>query len=313
MAATVWKGQLSFGLVSIPVTLVRAARAERVSLHQLYRAAGSPKGRGRGGVIEFPAGQPIRRETEPREPDEEAPVERVRQAAISPADERPIPNSEILKGYEYQPDSWVLIDRDEIKRITPQTSKVMEIHAFVRFSEVDPVYLESSYYVSPDRGGEKPYAVLYEALREAEFAAVAEVAMHSREHVLVVRPGQSGLIAHTIFFENEVHRQFEYRTDSGLVTKREVDLAKRLIESLAGRFEPGKYRDKYRERLEALIAAKVEGREIVAAQPAPPRTAVLDLVEALQKSIEAARKPPASAAPLETKPKKRAGRRTDRT
>lgn len=335
MASTIWKGHISFGLISIPVKLVRAARAERVRLNQVYRApAPKPEPADRAEVIELampparagakaPEPEPVkeRRRNAPvpevppprPEPRDDRPVERVRQAAVTSGEDRPIAPRELEKGYEYEPDRWVVLGRDEIKSIAPETSRVMEITEFVRFAEIDPVYLESSYYVIPERAGEKAYAVLYQALRETNFAAVAQIAMHGREHIVILRPGRSGLVAHTMFFENEVRKEEEHRADAGLASQREVDLAKTLVESLAGTFQPEKYKDSYREKLEALIAAKVQGRDVAGIQAPPPAKApVLDLVDALQKSLEAARKPPASAAPAEPEPKKRTPRRSGR-
>jgi DNA end-binding protein Ku len=190
---------------------------------------------------------------------------------------------------------------------------VIEITEFVPFGDIDPVYFESSYYLVPERGGEKAYAVLYQALRETNLAAVGQMAMHNRQHIVILRPGRQGLIAHTMFFENEVRKDEEYRTDVSLAAQREVDVAKLLVQSLADTFQAGKYRDTYREKLEELIAAKIQGREIAEGQAPPPHKApVIDLFDALQKSLEAARKPPARAAGPETEPRKRTAKRSGR-
>jgi DNA end-binding protein Ku len=251
--------------------------------------------------VEFP-----RRDAEEAEP--EAPVERVRQVPVTESESRPIQRADLLKGYQLSDGQWALIGKEDLKRITPRTSKVIEILEFVRFRDIDPVYLESSYYMTPDAGGEKAYAILYEALRETGFAAVSRVAMLNREHTLVVRPGRSGILAHTLFYENEVRSELEYHADPSLASKRELELATRLIESLAGKFEPAKYKDTYREQLEELIRAKAEGKEVAVEEAAAPAPAgVLDLADALQKSLAMARKPPAQAEP----PKKRA-RKTKR-
>lgn len=315
MAATVWKGHLSFGLISIPVKLYRAARAERITLHQLYRAgAGAARGEEpeeprAANVVELPrrgSGQPV---PEPeREPEPEAPVERVRQAPVTESDSRPIPRSELLKGYELSGGQWALISKEDLKRITPRTSKVIEILEFVHFSEIDPVYLESSYYAVPESADVKAYAVLYQALKETGFAALARFAMHNREHAVIVRPGRRGLLAHTLFYENEVRSELEFQADPSLATRREIDLGAQLIRSLAGKFEPEKYKDTYREQLEQLIRAKAEGKELAEAATVHPAPAgVLDLADALEKSLAMSRKPPAQAEP----PKKR-GRKEKR-
>ncbi len=324
MASSVWKGHLSFGLVSIPVRLIRAARAERVRLHQLQREAAAAAKRGPADVIELPAPSPSPeperaraagrgelRQAPPPAPAVAGSVERVRQVAVTADEERPVPAGELVKGFEYQPDQWVVIAPEEVKRLAPKTSKTLQIVEFVPAGEVDPLYLESSYYLVPERTGEKAYALLYAALREKGFAAVAEVAMHGREHVLILRGGRTGIVAHTMYFENEVHREEEYRAGTTGVGRKELELAHSLIAMLAGHFEPEKYRDNYRERLEALIAEKLQGGDVAQERQAePPKPPALDLAEALRKSVEAIRKPPASAAPKTAGgPKKRAERR----
>ncbi len=293
-AATIWKGHLSFGLVSIPVRLFRAARAERVSLREVHRS-----GR-RGKVVEMPApgAQPQADRVEP-----------VRHAAVPESGEEPIPASEVAKGYEYEPERWVVLEREEIKSLAPKTSTVLEIGVFVPLAEIDPIYYESSYYVVPEKTGEKAYAILHRALRETGMAAMGELAMRGRQHVFIVRAGDAGLIAHTMYYTNEVHREAEYRADHSLVSERELDLARTLVKTLAGPFEPEKYQDRYREQLEKLIASKVEGREIHEGAPKPAAAPVGDLMQALEQSLAAARKPPAGERQPAKKPRHRtAGR-----
>ncbi len=302
MATTVWKGHLTFGLVSIPVRLVRAARPEKVNLRQLYRAAptngAEEKEEARVSHAQSAAAfsQPFMAEEEP----ELAPVSRVQQRALDPVEQTPIPQSEILKGFEYAKDQYVVIDKEDIRKLTPKTGTEMQIVEFVRLAEIDPVYFETSYYMSPDGAGEKAYALLFEGMRETGYVALAEVAMHRREHVMILRPGNTGIISHTMFYSDEVRMIEEFRTDTGLVTPKELGLAKMLIETLAAPFEPSKFKDKYRERLRELIDAKVEGRE-VAQVAAKPAAKVVDIMEALQKSLAAAAERKA-VAPVEEQP-----------
>src|SRR6478672_12874154 len=162
MASSVWKGHLTFGLVSFPVRLFSAARAVTVSFNQLHATDNS----------------------------------RIKQMIYCQAEDKPIERSEIVKGYEYEKDHYVVIEDEDIKKVAPKTARVMEILEFVKAEQVDPIYLESSYYVAPDEGGEKPYALLFQALRESEFYAVAKVAMHNREHIIVLRPGAKGILSH---------------------------------------------------------------------------------------------------------------------
>src|SRR5215469_8854362 len=166
MASTVWKGHLTFGLVSFPVRLYSAARSESVSFNQLHKADGS----------------------------------RIKQVLYCQAEDKPIPRTEIVKGYEYEKDRYVVVEDEEIKKVAPKTAKVMEIQEFVKASDVDPVYLESSYYMAPEDGGEKPYTLLFEALRETGYYGIAKVAMHNREHVVILRPAQKGIMLHTMYY-----------------------------------------------------------------------------------------------------------------
>lgn len=263
MASTVWKGHLTFGLVSLPVRLYSAARSESVSFNQLHRTDNS----------------------------------RVRQVLYCQAEDRPIERSEIVKGYEYEKGRWVVIDDEDIRKVAPKTAKVMEILEFVKSADVDPLYFESSYYMSPDEAGEKPYALLFDALKRTGYVGVAKIAMHNREHIVILRPGVRGILLHTMYYSHEIRAVEEFRTDLSLVKDKEIQLATGLIEALAAEFDPGKYHDSYRENLLAMIDAKKSGAEVVeAAAPEPAK--VVDILDALKKSLEMVRKPAA----METEP-----------
>jgi DNA end-binding protein Ku len=250
---------LTFGLVSLPVRLFTAARSETLSFNQLHKHDNS----------------------------------RIKQVIYCQAEDKPIPRDEIVKGYEYEKGKYVVVQDEEIKKVAPKTAKVMEIQEFVKAGDVDPVYLESSYYMAPDEGGEKPYALLFEALRETKYYAIAKIAMHNREHVVVVRPGERGMILHTMYYSDEVRSTEEFCTDTTNVSEREMNLAKMLVESLAAEFEPEKYHDAYRDNLRTMIEAKVEGHKVVET-PEPHIAPVIDIMEALKKSLEG-RKPPQTA------------------
>jgi len=259
MATSVWKGHLTFGLVSVPVRLFTAARGENVSFNQLHKHDGS----------------------------------RIKQVIYCQTEDKPIPRDEIVKGYEYEKGKYVVVEDEDIKKVAPRTAKVMEIQEFVKSDEVDPVFLESSYYMAPDEGGEKPYSLLFEALKATKYYAVAKIAMHNREHIVVVRPGKHGMVLHTMYFADEVRATEEFRTDTSQVKDKELSLARMLIESLAADFEPQKYHDTYRDNLKKMIEAKVEGHKVVET-PQPHVAPVIDIMEALKKSLEA-RKPPKTA------------------
>jgi DNA end-binding protein Ku len=191
----------------------------------------------------------------------------------------------------------------------------MELLEFVKADQVDAIYLESSYYVAPDEGGEKPYALLYEALRRSSYYGVAKVAMHNREHIIILRPGPKGLLSHTMYYQDEIRQVDEFRTDTNLVKEKELDLAKMLISSLEADFEPQKYHDAYRDNLQKMIEAKIEGKKVVET-PAEHVAPVIDIMEALKRSLAGKRKPvklaTASAAAgeeemaMEAAPRKRA-------
>lgn len=277
MASTVWKGHLTFGLVSFPVRLYSAARSESISFNQLHKHDGS----------------------------------RVKQVLYCQAEDKPIPRSEIVKGYEYEKDRYVVIEDEEVKKVAPASAKVMEIVEFVKTDQVDPVYLETSYYMAPEEAGEKPYALLFEALRKSGYVGIAKIAMHNREHVVVLRPGKNGVLMHTMYYSHEIRQVDEFRTNLDLIKDKELALANSLIEALAGEFDPSKYTDNYRDNLLRMIEQKKAGQEVVAT-PEPQQTKVVDIMEALKASLAAAKKPAASAttseAVAETRPAKKRAR-----
>src|SRR6516162_7603187 len=283
MAASVWRGHLTFGLVSFPIRLFSAARSETISFNQLHKDDHS----------------------------------RVKQVLYCQVEDKPVSRNDLVKGYEYEKDHYVVIDEEDIKKVAPKTAKVMEILEFVKADQVDPIYLESSYYVAPDEGGEKPYALLFQALRESKYYALAKVAMHNREHIIVLRPGAKGILSHTMYYHDEIRQVEEFRTDTSLVKDKELEMAKMLISSLEADFEPAKYHDAYRENLQKMIEAKIEGKKVVET-PEAKVAPVIDIMEALKRSLAEKRKPAQAAtassgaseeeaeAPVEiTAPKKR--------
>jgi DNA end-binding protein Ku len=323
MAVTVWKGQLTFGLVSVPVRLYRAARKERVRLHYVRQAAPETADE-EFPELEAPYSAPAERPQTPAasrtpegvlgrdaapvaSPHETAPlppVARVKQNLFSAADERPAPPRELLKGYEYAPEQYVVFQQEELRQLRPKTSAEMQIVRSVRLSEIDPVYFETSYYVVPDRGGERAYMLLFASLQKTQYVALAKVAMQGREHVVVIRPGRHGLLAHTMYYSDEVRAENEFQTSTGDTAPKEVELASKFIEAIAGPFAPEEFTDTYREQVQALISGKIERREVAASPaPTPPITApVVDILEALKKSLELARKPVKAASQASRRP-----------
>jgi DNA end-binding protein Ku len=200
-----------------------------------------------------------------------------------------------VKGYEYEKDKYVVIEDEDIKKVAPKTAKTMEILEFVKSAEVDPIYFESSYYMAPDEAGEKPYALLFEALKESEYCALAKIAMHNREHVVFLRPAKHGILMHTMYYRDEIRTVDEFRTDTSQVKPAELQMAKMLIDSLAANFTPEKYSDGYRENLKKLIQAKVEGKETVETPEVTHLAPVIDIMEALKASLNNVKKPSQSA------------------
>jgi DNA end-binding protein Ku len=260
MASTVWKGHLTFGLLSLPVKLYSAARSETVSFNQLHKSDNS----------------------------------RVRQVLYCQAEDKPIQRAEIVKGYEYEKDKYVVIDEEDIKKVAPRTAKTMEIQEFVKAEEVDPIFFESSYYLAPDEAGEKAYALLFEALRRTGCVGVAKIAMHNREHIVILRPGPQGLMLHTMYYRYEIRQVDEFRTDLSLIKDKELELAKTLVESLLAPFEPDKYQDSYRENLLKMIEDKVQGKQVVETAAPAHKAQVIDIMEALKMSLAESKKPVAS-------------------
>jgi DNA end-binding protein Ku len=242
--------------------LYSAARSETVSFNQLHKADNS----------------------------------RVKQVLYCQLEDKPIQRSDIVKGYEYEKDKYVVVEDEEIKKVAPKTAKTMEVLEFVQSSEVDPIFFESSYYLVPDEAGEKPYALLFEALRKTGCVGVAKIAMHNREHIVILRPGPHGILLHTMYYRDEIRQVEEFRTDRSLVKEKELELAMTLVKSLEAAFEPEKYKDEYRENLKAMIKAKVEGREVVETAPAVHKAPVIDIMEALKMSLAQAKKPAGSVA-----------------
>ena len=250
MASSVWSGYLTFGLISMPVRLFSGARGSRISFNQLHR-------------------------------DDHA---RVKQQLVCSVDGKVLDRDEIVKGFEYRKGEYVIVDPDELKRIEPKTAKAMEILEFVKADEVDPVYFESSYYLQPDEGGEKPYALLVRALKETQYMGIAKLTMHNREYTVFLRPHESGIMLHTMYYEDEV-RKMEAPKATSEVKPAEVKVAHQLIEALAGKFEPEKFHDTYEDNVKKLIQAHLEGKEVEAVAKAARPEKVVDLMSALKESL----------------------------
>ena len=261
MASTVWKGHLTFGLISIPVRLFAAARGERISFNQLHKECHS----------------------------------RLKQPLFCPTCNRQVERSEIVKGYEYEKDQYVLFNEEELDKIEPVSAHVMEILEFVKLDEMDPLYFDASYYVAPEDAGAKAYQLLMKAMEESGYGAIAKLTMHQREHIVVIRPGTKGMTLHTMFYTNEIRAAEAVPSDKIELKDTEKKLAQQLIQSLAAPFEPQKYHDSYQDNVRGMIEAKRKGQEVT--EVAHPHMApVIDLMEALKKSLAEKQAPAAAAA-----------------
>ena len=250
MPGIIWKGYISFGLVSFPVRLSAAARPERVRFHMLHEKDHS----------------------------------RVKEVWYCAQEDKPIARSEIVKGYETSKDEYVVVEDEELKKIAPPTATTMDIIQFVSSDEVDPLYFESSYYVSPEESTARPYQLFLSALVETQQHAIAQIAMHQREHVVLIRPVDNGLVLHTLYYPDELHTANKHTVPNVKNPVKELALAKSLVGHLTAPFKPEKFFDSYRRNVEKLIAQKSKGQRITAV-PQTKRAPVIDLMEALKHSL----------------------------
>src|SRR5262245_60696585 len=287
-------GTISFGLVSIPVRLYTAASSGNVAFNQLHAVCGS----------------------------------RIKQQTFCPKCNKTVERAELTRGYEFAKDQYVRVSDEELKAMEGEATKMIDIAEFVPLEQVDPIYFEKTYYLGPDKGGEKPYRLLADAMEKAGQVALAKYVMRGKESLVLIRAAQSGLMLHTMYFTDEVRDFGEIdKGDSAKIREGELDLALQLINGLASEtFSPERYTDEYRHRVLDMINKKVEGQEITLSEAPAPRAQVIDLMEALKESLAkrgmpeeaaAAKKPPAKAGvaakakPAEAAPRKRAqgGRR----
>lgn len=252
MASSVWKGYISFGLVSVPVRLFAAARESHVSFNQLHSKCGS----------------------------------RIKQQTVCPICDEKVERSELSKGFEVDKDVYVTVTSEELKGLEAASSEVMAIEQFVSLNEVDPLYFQTSYYSVAEEPGRKAYTLLFQSMKKLNLAAIAKVSMHGREQVVLIRPYDKGLVLHTLYYASEVREISEYGHDTeATMLPQETALAEQFIQQLTLPFNPEQYRDTYREQVMQLIEKKREGLTLV--EPAAKRklAPVVDLMDALKKSL----------------------------
>jgi DNA end-binding protein Ku len=216
---------------------------------------------------------------------------RIQQKRVCPADGEEVPFDQIVKGYEITPDQYVVVTPEELEAIEPRKTKTIDIEDFVDLEDIDPIFYDHPYYLLPGTGAAKPYKLLITAMEDAGKVAIARVVIRQKEQLVAIRPTGDILTMETMNFADEVipHDRFDEAPGTDIDTnKREVDMARQLIESLSAEFDPSKYQDTYRERVLELIEQKAEGKEI-AVQPTEEPQEVPDLMAALEASVNAAR------------------------
>ncbi len=278
MARAIWSGAISFGLLNVPVKLYSAVSKKAVRFRELRASDGA----------------------------------RVRHKRVAESDGEEVAYEEIVKGYEISPERYVVLSRDELAELDPKKTRAIEIQDFVDLDQIDPIYFEHPYYLAPDKGAEKAYDLLVRAMRDEGKVAIARFVLRNKEHLAAIRPMGDVLTLTTMRFADEVVAPDEIEelgaADGDKPAKRELDMAKRLVDSLVSGFEPGKYRDEYREELLDLIERKAEGKEVVAQPESDVEpTAAPDLMAALEESLAAVRGEDLGG---DSKPKRQAKRRS---
>ncbi len=292
MPRAIWSGSISFGLLNVPVKLYSATSKQNVRFKELREGDGS----------------------------------RVRHKRVAEEDGKEVPYEKIVKGYEISPEQYVVLTRDELEELDPKRTRAIEIQDFVDLDEIDPIYFDTPYYLGPDAGAEKAYKLLVKAMEDERKVAIARFVLRNKEHLAAIRPMDGVLTMATMRFADEVVQPDQLDdvlgADEVELDEREVEMAKKLIDSLASDFDPNKYRDEYREELLDLIERKAKGEDVVVAQSEEPTpTKAPDLMAALEESLAAVRgeeersaKPKASAKPKsKAKPKSSNGRKSSKT
>lgn len=250
---SIGSGAISFGLVSIPVKLYSAASSQAVNFNLLHAKCGN----------------------------------RIRQQRHCPVCNEVVEREDLVRGYEFAKDRYVKLTDEEIKALEGEASKAIEIAEFVPLAKVDPIYFEKTYYLGPDKGGEKAYRLLADSMTQAGKVALAKFVMRGKENLVLIRSAQNGLMLHTMYFADEVRNFDEIsKGESAKISGAETNLALRLIDELSNeQFSPERYEDEYRQRVLKLVEEKAAGKEITITEPPAQRAQVIDLMAALKESL----------------------------
>jgi DNA end-binding protein Ku len=254
-ARSIWKGAISFGMVSIPVALYTAAASKDLSFNMLHKECHS----------------------------------RIKQVRRCPVHEVDLETSDIIKGYEYAKGQYVILTDEDFEKVSLPSKHTIEVTSFVDAAEIDPVYFEKTYFLQPEELGVKPYALLLRAMEEKKLTALGKISFRNREHLCAMRPSNGTIVLETLYYADEVQVEKPKKVPEVDLSERELGMAYSLIDLLAEPFQPEKYHDEYREALMDVIEAKLTGQEVVAT-PMPAEEKTVDLLAALKASIEAAQK-----------------------
>ena len=252
MPRAIWRGVISFGMVSIPIKLLTATDSKDIAFRQLRRDTNT----------------------------------RIRQMRWDPVEECEVAYDEIVKGYEYAKDRYVVLDDEDFEKLPLASKHTVELTAFVEEAEIDPIHYEKSYYLEPEETGIKPYSLLIRSMQKKGLIAIAKIAIRNKERLCALRPRGDQLILETLLFPDEIREPEAIAVAEA--SDAEMEMAAALIEMLEGPFDPSQYRDEYREALMAIITAKLEGEELVTPE-APTAQPAVDLMAALRASVGAAK------------------------
>ena len=255
MPRSIWRGAISFGMVVIPVRLYPATDSKDISFVTLHASCNS----------------------------------RIRQRRWCPYDEREVERSEIVRGYEYAKEQYVVMEPSDFADLPVPSKHTIEISRFIDLAEIDPVYFERGYVLEPEAVGRKPFYLLKKALDESNRVAIAKVSIRQKEHLCCLRPYDRAIAMETMFYPDEIRStaELDLPEEETAISEAEMAMANTLIDQLTGSFEPDQYRDDYRATLEQVIEAKLGTAEPVTAAPPPAKGEVVDLMEALKASIRA--------------------------
>jgi DNA end-binding protein Ku len=256
MARAIWSGAISFGLVNIPVKLYSAVSRKTVRFHQLDGEDN----------------------------------QRIQQKRVNPRTGEEVPYENLVKGYEIGPERYVIITPEELDGLAPEKTRTIDIEDFVDLDDIDPIFYDHPYYLAPGTGAEKAYRLLLDAMKESNKVAIARVVIRSKENLVAIRPRDHVLTMETLLFGDEVMEpesldEIPEAKATKKTSKRELEMAQQLIESLTAEFDPDKYRDEYRDRVLDMIERKAQGEEVLVEAPAEEPKKVPDLMAALEASI----------------------------